>query len=72
MIRKPHRNPGPRLTGLNPGLRRDVDESYSEANNGSEPMETVSVKPGGPAIWPIVWAVVTISLILLTLWLMFG
>lgn len=37
--------------------------------HGSEPLATVSVKKGGPAVWPVIWAVVTIALVLLTIWL---
>lgn len=58
--------------GLNPGLRRGVDTDYSESNNGSAPMETVSVKPAGPGLWPLLWAAVTITVVLITLWLVFG
>lgn len=55
--------------GLNPDLKRSVDSGYSDQMHGSEPLATVSVKKGGPAVWPIIWAVVTIGLILLTVWL---
>jgi hypothetical protein len=55
--------------GVNPALRRDVDAEFTEDQHGSEPMETISVKHRGPEVWPIVWAVVAISLILLTIWL---
>ncbi|WP_041373108.1 hypothetical protein [Phenylobacterium zucineum] len=64
--------PGDRDTapaGLNPDLRRTRDESFSDAQHGSEPMASVSVKGGRPAVWPVIWAVVTIGLILLTIWL---
>lgn len=57
---------------LNPRLHQQVDREFADAQHGSEPMESVSVKSGGPAVWPIIWAVVTIGLILLTLWLVFG
>jgi hypothetical protein len=58
--------------GLNPRLNRRVDHEFSEAQHGSEPMETVSVKHNGPAVWPVIWAVVTIGMVLLALWLFFG
>jgi hypothetical protein len=57
--------------GINPALRRGVDAEFTEDQHGSEPMETVSVKHGGPEIWPIVWAVVAIGLLALTVWLIF-
>ncbi len=55
--------------GINPSMRRGVDTEFTEAQHGSEPMETVSVKHRGPEVWPIIWAVVTIVLVLITLWL---
>ena len=64
--------PQPARPGLNPGLQRGVDREYADSLHGSEPMATVSVKKNGPAVWPVIWAVVTIGLILLTLWLVFG
>lgn len=60
--------PGDRA-GLNPDLRRSVDRDYSDGMHGSEPLATVSVKKNGPAVWPVIWAVVTIAAILITIWL---
>lgn len=57
--------------GINPALRREVDAQFSEEQHGSEPMRTVSVKQGGPEVWPLVWAAVAIGLIVLTIWLVF-
>jgi hypothetical protein len=57
--------------GINPAMRRGVDAAFTDDQHGSEPMESVSVKHGGPEVWPIVWAVVTIVLVLITLWLVF-
>ncbi|HVI31021.1 hypothetical protein [Phenylobacterium sp.] len=54
--------------GLNPDLKRSVDSGYSDEMHGSEPLAKVSVKEGAPAVWPTLWAVVTIALILLTIW----
>lgn len=73
MAKAPKTDP-PQLArpGLNPGLQRGVDRDYAESQHGSEPMETISVKNNGPAVWPVIWAVVTIGLVLLTLWLIFG
>lgn len=62
----------PASSGLNPRLQQGVDKEYSETQHGSTPMDTVSVKSTGPAVWPVIWAVVTIGLVLLTLWLIFG
>lgn len=55
--------------GINPTMRRDVDAEFTEDQHGSEPMETVSVKHRGPEVWPIIWAVVVIALVLMTIWL---
>lgn len=57
---------------LNPRLHKGVDREFTEGQHGSAPMETISVKNNGPAVWPVIWAVVTIGLIVLTLWLIFG
>ena len=54
--------------GLNPDLRRSVDRDYSDQMHGSEPLASVSVKKSGPAVWPVIWAVVVIAAILLTIW----
>jgi hypothetical protein len=62
----------PQSSGLNPRLHQGVDREYNETVHGSTPMDSVSVKSSGPAVWPVIWAVVTIGLILLTLWLIFG
>ncbi len=57
--------------GINPALRRGVDAEFTDDQHGSEPMKTVSVKHGGPEVWPVICAVVTIVLTLITLWLIF-
>ena len=54
--------------GLNPDLKRSVDRTYSDSQHGSDPMATVSVKRTGPAVWPIIWAVVVIAMVLLAFW----
>ena len=69
MSHEPDR-PGP--DGLNPSLRREVDKDFSEDQHGSEPMRTISQKSTGPAVWPVIWAVATIALVAITLWLVFG
>lgn len=58
--------------GLNPDLKRTVDADYAESQHGSTPLETVSVKKPGPAVWPVIWAVTVIAMILITLFLVFG
>ena len=55
--------------GLNPSLRRDVDQEFTEDQHGSEPMETVSVKKEQLDIWAWVWLGVTVALVLITIWL---
>ena len=57
---------------LNPELRREHDPNYTEDQHGSTPLETISVRKQGPAVWPVVWAVVTILLIGISLFLIFG
>lgn len=58
--------------GLNPDLKRAHDASYAEDQNGSTPLDTISVTKPGPAVWPIIWAVVTLGLIAITLFLVFA
>ncbi|MCV0416549.1 MAG: hypothetical protein K5831_16930 [Brevundimonas sp.] len=57
---------------LNPELRQGRDGDYAEANNGSTPLDTISVKKAGPAVWPVIWAVTTIVLVAVTLFLIFA
>ena len=54
--------------GINPDLRRSVDPAYSENQHGSDPMATVSVRRQGPAVWPVIWAVVVVAMLVLALW----
>ena len=67
-------DPAPPKSGgpLNPRLHQQVDKEFADAQHGSEPMDTISVKNNGPAVWPVIWAVVTLGLIALTLYLVFG
>ena len=57
---------------LNPDLKQGNDGDYADANNGSTPMDTISVKKSGDAVWPVIWAVVTLVLVAITLFLIFG
>lgn len=59
-------------TGLNPELARSHDETYAEDQHGSTPLDTVSVKPQGPAVWPVIWAVTFVVLVAVTLFLIFA
>ncbi len=57
---------------LNPDLKQGHDGDYAEDQHGSTPMDTISVKKNGAAVWPVIWAVVTIVLVAITLFLIFG
>lgn len=57
---------------LNPDLKQGHDAAYAEDQHGSTPMDTISVKKSGAAVWPVIWAVVTIALVAITLFLIFG
>ncbi|SFS89051.1 hypothetical protein [Brevundimonas viscosa] len=59
-------------TGLNPDLTQSRDETYAEDQHGSTPLDTVSVKPQGPAVWPVIWAVTFVVLVAITLFLIFA
>jgi hypothetical protein len=63
---------GSREPALNPNLQQARARDYSEAQNGSDPMASVSIKKNGPAVWPFVWAVVTIGLVVMTIWIFIG
>lgn len=58
--------------GLNSDLKQTRDGDYAEDQHGSTPLDTVSVKPSGPAVWPVIWAVVVAALVLITLFLVIG
>ncbi len=62
----------PEPKNLNPDLKQAADPDYADANNGSTPMETISVKKAGTAVWPMIWAVTTAVLVAITLFLIFG
>lgn len=66
----PPRDPEP--TGLNPDLTQSRDETYAEDQHGSTPLDTVSVKPQGPAVWPVIWAMTFVVLVAITLFLIFA
>lgn len=58
--------------GLNPDLKQTEDSTYAEDQHGSTPLDTVSVKKTGPAVWPVIWAVVVVALVAVTLFLIFA
>lgn len=68
----PSKPPKPKADALNPDLKRGHDPTFDEGFNGSTPLDTISVKKNGPAIWPVIWAVSTIVLVAITLYLLFG
>ena len=53
-------------------MKSSVDGSYDPAQDGSVPLETVSVKGSESSAWPIAWAVITILMVLLAIYLLFG
>ena len=63
---------GSELEGLNPELKRGHDASYAEDQHGSTPLDTISVTKQGPAVWPVIWAVATLALVAITLFLVFA
>jgi len=52
---------------LNPALKREIDKTYTTDQDGSDPMETVSVQKDEGKAWPMIWAIVTIASILIAL-----
>lgn len=57
---------------LNPSLKQVRDESYGPDHEGRDPMDSVSVKKDEGAVWPMIWAVVTILCVLITIVLLVG
>lgn len=55
---------------LNPALHKEHDASYSSADHGTDPMETVSVKKDEGNWWPWVWASVTAICVIAALYLL--
>lgn len=57
---------------LNPSLKRAHDETYGPDQQGTDPLETISVKKDEGTAWPIIWASVTIICVLIALVLIFA
>jgi hypothetical protein len=58
---------------VNPEIRKSIDRSYDPDLEGSSPLETTSVKVDQERnLWPIIWAVTTIVMVLLTIYLLWG
>lgn len=68
---KPDGTEGGASPGMNPELRRSIDGDYDHRQDGSTASEDVSVPPEGDrSAWPMIWAVVTILMILLSIYLL--
>ena len=68
---KPDGTEGAAAPGMNPELRRSIDGDYDDSQGGSTASEDVSVPPEGDrSAWPMIWAVVTILMILLSIYLL--
>ena len=62
--------PGDDVPGVNPAMKKSVDPSYHPDQHGSVPLETVSVKKTDERNpWPAIWAVTTIVMVLIALYL---
>lgn len=69
----PTPEPRPPLPGVDPRMTQNRDPDYREDQDGSTPLDTVSVPTRQEReVWPVIWAVVTIALVLVTLYLIFG
>ncbi len=60
-------DPSPGEAPLNPALRPVRDESYGRDQEGTDPMETVSVKKDEGSYWPAVWAAATIACVIVAI-----
>ncbi len=52
---------------LNPALNKEVDKTFTPDQDGSDPLETISVKKDEGAAWPLIWAIVTIACVIIAL-----
>lgn len=58
---------------VRPDAQRRIDPEYDRSQDGSTPLETVSVKKNQERnVWPIIWAVTTVLMILIALYLILG
>lgn len=61
------------LPHVSPDMKKSIDSSYNPRQDGSSPFETASVKVEEERnIWPIIWAVTAILMVLLTLYMLLG
>lgn len=68
-----HPSDGRTVPGVDPGLQQKIDPDYDVRQEGSVPLDSVSVKAdSGRSWWPVIWAVVTIVMIVITAILLFG
>lgn len=58
---------------VNPQLKQHTDQDYDAEQDGSVPLETVSVRQTDEReVWPMIWAVSAIVMVLIALYLLFG
>jgi hypothetical protein len=58
---------------VNPDLKKSIDASYNRNQDGSSPIDTASVKIDEERnVWPIVWLVTAVLMILVMLYLIVG
>lgn len=63
----------PPVPGVDPRLTERRDPDYRESQDGSVPLDTVSVTPEQErSVWPMIWAATVIVAVLVTLYLVFG
>jgi hypothetical protein len=61
------------VPGVSSDIRKSIDASYDPGQDGSSPLETASVKVDEERnVWPIIWAVTVILMIVLTVYLLLG
>lgn len=65
--------PGSEVPGVRPDLKKSIDPSYDASQEGSTPLASVSVDQCEErSVWPIVWAVTTIVMVLLAIYFVVG
>ncbi|WP_157505392.1 hypothetical protein [Geminicoccus roseus] len=55
---------------LNPALKEAKDSTYGADQQGTDPMDTVSVQKDEGTAWPMIWAVTVIACVIITILLL--
>ncbi|MBN9037611.1 MAG: hypothetical protein WBA88_21230 [Pseudaminobacter sp.] len=57
----------PDASPLNPAMKQVHDATYGADHQGTDPMESVSLKKDEGAYWPVIWAAATIVCVIVAI-----